>query len=42
MAARLAHSSVRTHAIRGKHQAAALCWDDIVQQARDDKSTGVN
>ncbi len=45
---RLGHSSVRTtadiyaHAIRGKDHAAALCWDNIMQQSRDDKSTGVN
>lgn len=45
---RLGHSSVRTtadiysHSIRGKDHAAALCWDNIMQQARDEKSTGVN
>jgi integrase len=48
VSARLGHSSVRTtadiysHAIRGKDHAAAQCWDDIMQRARDDKSTGVN
>lgn len=48
VAARLGHSSVRTtadiyaHAIRGKDHAAALCWDNIMQQGRDEKSTGIN
>ena len=48
VSARLGHSSVRTtadiysHAIRGKDHAAALCWDDIMQRARSEKSTGVN
>ena len=42
------HSSVRTtadiysHAIRGKDHAAALCWDNIMQEARNEKSTDVN
>ena len=45
---RLGHSSVRTtadiysHAIRGKDQAAAQVWDDIMQQSRTEKPTGVN
>ena len=45
---RLGHSSVRntadidSHAIRGKEHAAALCWDNIMEQARSEKSTGVN
>ena len=45
---RLGHSSVRTtadiysHAIRGKDRAAAQIWDDIMQRARAEKSTGVN
>ena len=45
---RLGHSSVRTtadiyaHAIRGKDHAAAQVWDDIMQRARAEKSTGVN
>jgi len=48
ISARLGHSSVRTtadiysHAIRGKDHAAALCWDTIMQEARNEKSTGVN
>ena len=48
VSARLGHSSVRTtadiysHAIRGKDHAAALSWDDIMQRARSEKSTGVN
>jgi hypothetical protein len=48
VSARLGHSSVRTtadiysHAIRGKDHAAAQSWDDIMQRARDEKSTGVN
>src|SRR4029078_12279035 len=48
VSARLGHSSVRTtadiysHAIRGKDHAAALCWDDIMQRARNEKSTGAN
>jgi hypothetical protein len=28
--------------IRGKDHAAALCWDNIMQEARSEKSTGVN
>jgi integrase len=45
---RLGHSSVRTtadiysHAIRGKDHAAAQTWDDIMQRARNKKSSGVN
>lgn len=45
---RLGHSSVRTtadiysHAIRGKGQAAAQVWDDIMQRARAEEPTGVN
>ena len=45
---RMGHSSVRTtadiysHAIRGKDQAAAQIWDDIMQRARVEKSKGVN
>ena len=45
---RLGHSSVATtaaiysHVIRGKDRAAAQVWDDIMQQARAEKSTGVN
>jgi site-specific recombinase XerD len=48
VSARLGHSSVRTtadiysHAIRGKDRAAAQVWDDIMQRARGEKSTGVN
>lgn len=48
VSARLGHSSVRTtadiysHAIRGKDHAAALCWDNIMQEARNEKPTGVN
>jgi hypothetical protein len=42
------HSSVRTtadiysHAIRGKDRAAAPHWDEIMQRATSEKSTGVN
>jgi len=45
---RLGHSSVRTtadiysHAIRGKDRAAAQVWDDVMQQSRTEKPTGVN
>ncbi|MCX6631985.1 MAG: site-specific integrase [Candidatus Solibacter sp.] len=45
---RLGHSSVATtaaiysHAIRGKDRAAAQVWDDLMQQARGEKSAGVN
>ena len=45
---RLGHSSVATtaaiysHAIRGKDRAAAQVWDDLMQQSRAEKSTGVN
>ena len=45
---RLGHSSVGTtadvysHAIRGKDHAVALCWDEIMQRAPSEKSTGVN
>lgn len=45
---RLGHSSVRTaadissHEIRGKDQAAAQVWDDIIQGARAGKPMGVN
>ena len=48
VSARLGHASVRTtadiysHAIRGKDHAAAQCWDDIMQRARAEKSSGVN
>jgi integrase len=48
VSARLGHSSVRTtadiysHALRGKDQAAALRWDDIMQRARTEKATSVN
>ena len=46
--ARLGHSSVRTtadiysHAIRGKDVAAAQIRDDLMQQARAEKPTGVS
>jgi integrase len=45
---RMGHSNVRTtaeiysHALRGKDQAAAQVWDDIMQRARAEKSRGVN
>jgi integrase len=45
---RLGHSSVATtaaiysHAIRGKDRAAALVWDDLMQQARGERPGGVN
>jgi integrase len=45
---RLGHSSVATtaaihgHAIRGKDRAAAQVWDDLMQQARGEKSGVVN
>jgi integrase len=45
---RLGHSSVATtaaiyaHAIRGKDRAAAQVWDDVMQQSRAEKPTGVN
>jgi integrase len=45
---RLGHSSAATtaaiysHAIRGKDRAAAQVWDDLMQQSRAEKSTGVN
>ena len=48
VSARLGHSSVRTtadiysHALRGKDHSAALCWDEIMQRARAEKSKGVN
>jgi integrase len=48
VSARMGHSNVRTtaeiyaHAIRGKDQAAAQVWDDIMQRARGEKSRGVN
>src|SRR5208283_427020 len=48
VSARLGHSSVRTtadiysHAIRGKDRAAAQVWDDVMQQSRTEKPTGVN
>jgi hypothetical protein len=34
--------SCDSHAIRGKDRAAAQVWDDLMQQARGEKSTGVN
>jgi integrase len=48
VSARMGHSNVRTtaeiyaHAIRGKDQAAAQVWDDIMERARGGKSKGVN
>ena len=45
---RMVHSNVRTtaeiyaHAIRGKAQAAAQVWDDLMQQSWREKLTGVN
>jgi integrase len=45
---RLGHSSIATtakiyaHALRGKDRAAAQVWDDLMQQSRAEKSTGVN
>jgi integrase len=48
VSARLGHSSVATtaaiyaHAIRGKDRAAAQVWDELMQQSRAEKSTGVN
>jgi hypothetical protein len=35
-------ADIYSHAIRGKDHAAAQCWDDIMQRARGEKSTGVN
>ncbi len=35
-------ADIYSHAIRGKDHAAALSWDDIMQPARSEKSTGVN
>ena len=42
---RLGHSSVRppdipSHAMRGKDHAAALCWENIMQEAHNEKSIG--
>lgn len=48
VSARLGHSSVRTtadiysHAIRGEDHAAALCWDNIMDEARNEKCAGVS
>ena len=48
VSARLGHSSVATtaaiysHAIRGKDRAAAQVWDDLIQQSRGERPTGVN
>ena len=45
---RLGHSSVSTtaaiysHAIRGKDRAAAQVWDNLMQQAREEKPGAVN
>jgi integrase len=45
---RMGHSNVRTtaeiysHALRGKDQAAAQVWDDVMQRARSEKSKGIN
>jgi site-specific recombinase XerD len=45
---RMGHSNVRTtaeiysHALRGKDQAAAQVWDDVMQRARAEKSKGIN
>ena len=35
-------TTIYSHAIRGKDRAAAQVWDDIMLQARAEKSTGVN
>jgi hypothetical protein len=37
-----ATAAIYSHAIRGKDRAAAQVWDDLMQQARAEKSTGVN
>ena len=48
VSARMGHSNVRTtaeiyaHAIRGKDQAAAQVWDDVMQRARGEKGGAVN
>ena len=45
---RMGHSNVRTtaeiysHALRGKDQAAAQVWDDVMQRARAEKSKAIN
>jgi hypothetical protein len=35
-------ADIYSHASRGKDHAAALCWDNIMQEACNEKSTGVN
>jgi hypothetical protein len=35
-------ADICSQAIRGKDHAAALCWGNITQEARDEKSTGIN
>ncbi|MCX6632834.1 MAG: hypothetical protein NTW28_34985 [Candidatus Solibacter sp.] len=38
----LPRTAVAVPAIRGKDRAAAQVWDDLMQQARGEKSKGVN
>ena len=35
-------AAIYSHAIRGKDRAAAQVWDDVMQQSRAEKPTGVN
>jgi hypothetical protein len=35
-------ADIYSHFIRGKDRAAALFWESIMQEARDEKSAGVN
>ena len=34
--------AIYSHAIRGKDRVAAHVWDDLMQQARGEKTAGVN
>lgn len=34
-------AAIYSHAIRGKDRAAAQVWDDLMQQAREEKGGGV-
>jgi hypothetical protein len=35
-------AAIYSDAVRGKDRAAAQVWDDLMQQSRAEKSTGVN
>jgi hypothetical protein len=35
-------AAIYSHAIRSKDRTAAQVWDDLMQQSRAEKSTGVN